>query len=529
MYKKNRHVTSDKWSASGKSNMRNFTVPFLTLFFIMGLSLLGGFTILPAMADNSDIIFTDSNSTSAPSTSDSTSVTISSNLSTANPGSSVTLTVTVSDTSSSPTAPTGAVSWSDNNAGGAFNPSSCILASGSCTTSYTIATNSPSTVPITASYGGDSIHTTSSGTSTLTINHLNPTSTAITPSSAVLPSNRTLTFTVQTSDTSSSPTTLSGAVSFNDNNNGGTFNPTSCTLPSATCVTTYTSPANPLNVITINATYSGDSTHLGSSAVSKISTSPVSTNKTDATTMAITSNSTTFTPGSPIIVTASVTDPSNPSSSMIGIISWSDNGAGGIFSPNLCLLSNNKCALTYTPSTSASGGITITATYAGDSTHSGNSGTLSISSSVQSSTPTPAPSTPSSPSSSSSTPQQSSTPSAEQTTPPASSQSSVPSSSSSTSTTPSTPSSTQSSSSTPSPVPSTQSVTSSTPPTSPAKSATQSSPSTSTSSSESSNTASSSSSQQQTSSAAVVHQVVNVPEEIFSKAISILEGFFHKL
>ena len=741
MYEKNRHVTSDKWNAHGKRNMRNSVIPFFLIFCILGSSLLGGFTVLPAMADNGSIVFTDSNSTSVSNTQDSTTVTVSPNSATANPGSSVTLTVTVSDTSNLSATPTGTMLWTDNGAGGTFNPPACALSSGSCTTSYTPSASS-SSVTITASYGGDSTHATSSGTSTLTTNQLDLTSTTITPNSAVLPSNGTLTFTVQASDTSSSPTALSGTISFSDNNAGGTFNPSSCALPSGTCVTTYATSTNPLNAITINATYSGDSTHLSSSATSQISTSQldattttvtpnsetftpgtamtvtatvadtsnpssstigiiswsdngaggifnppacalssgncttsytpsatssavtitasyggdsthatssgtstlttnqldltsttitpnsavlpsngtltftvqasdtsssptalsgtisfsdnnaggtfnpsscalpsgtcvttyatstnplnaitinatysgdsthlsssatsqISTSQLDATTTTVTPNSETFTPGTAMTVTATVADTSNPSSSTIGIISWSDNGAGGIFSPNVCILANNQCALTYTPPTASSSGITITATYAGDSSHSGSSGTssLSVSSSALSSTPSSSSSTPSTTQStpSTSTPSSSSsTPSTTQSTP----STSTPSSSSSTpSTTQSTPST-----STPSSSSSTPSTTQSTPSTSTPSSSsstpstTQSTPSTSTPSSSSSTpsttqstpstTSAPSSNQKQTSSVAAINQVVNTPEEIFSNIISMIESIFQKL
>ncbi|MGI0061515.1 MAG: hypothetical protein ACREBA_03580, partial [Nitrosotalea sp.] len=344
---------------------------------------------------------------------------------------------------------------------------SCALSSGSCTTSYTPSTSPPSSVTIAASYGGDSTHATSNGTATLMINQLNPTSTTITPNSVILPSNGTLTFSVQASDTSSSPTTLSGTISLSDNNAGGTFNTSSCTLPSETCVSTYTAPTNPLNVIIINATYSGDSTHLSSSATSQISTNPL-----DATTTTVTPSSTAFIPDSAITITATVADTTNPSSSLIGIVSWSDNGAGGVFNPNMCILTNNQCALTYTPPTSISSGIEITATYAGDTSHSGSSGTSSLS--LSSSTPSPTQSTPST----------SSTPSPTQSTP--------------------------STSSTPSP--------------------TQSTPSTSsTPSSESSKTVLPSSNSQQTGPAATINQVVNIPEEIFSKVIAAIASIFQKL
>ncbi len=304
---------------------------------------------------------------------DPTSTTVTLNTATVSSGGTASFTVQVSDTSSSPTTPTGTISWSDDDAGGTFNPSSCTLSSGSCTTSYIPSTSPPSSVTITASYGGDSAHATSSGIFTLTINQINPTSTTVTPNTATLSSGGT-TFTVQVSDTSSSPTTPTGTISWNDNNSDGTFNPSSCTLSSGSCTTSYTSAPSPPSSVTITASYGGDSAHATSSG-----TSILTANKMDATTTTVTSSSSTITAGSAITVTATIADTSNPSSSMIGMVSWSDNGAGGGFSPSVCTITNNQCALTYTPSTNLSSGITITATYAGDASHSGSSGTSSLS------------------------------------------------------------------------------------------------------------------------------------------------------
>jgi hypothetical protein len=83
------------------------------------------------------------------------------------------------------------------------------------------------------------------------------------------------------------------------------------------------------------------------------------------------------------------------------VITWSDNGAGGSFSPNQCLLSGSHCALEYNPPSNPSGSITITAAYGGDSSHSSSSGTVSLSGPLQSVTTQPSPT----PQSSESTPQ----------------------------------------------------------------------------------------------------------------------------
>src|SRR5574340_492373 len=206
-----------------------FLIVFLFITSIFLQVVLGGSAVLPALADNGALIFTSSNGTSVSSIPDSTSIAILPSTITLNSGTTTTFTLTVTDTSSSPTTPTGAISLSDHNAGGTFNPVSCTLSSASCTISYTSSTNSQGTVTITASYEGDSVHSASTGTATLTMHLLNPTQTTITSSSGTLPSNRTLTFSVQVIDASSSPAILSNTVTFSDNNAGGTFNPVSCT------------------------------------------------------------------------------------------------------------------------------------------------------------------------------------------------------------------------------------------------------------------------------------------------------------
>jgi len=303
----------------------------------------------------------------------STTTTVTPNPSSVNSGAQVTFTVTVADSHMSSTTPTGNVTWSDSNAGGTFSHAYCILSSGSCTTSYTASTNSPSSVTITASYAGDSAHSGSAGISSLSVNVLH------------------YTFVVKINDASSSPTTPSGTVSWRDNNGGGQFNATSCTLSSGACVSRYTASGNPPNVITINATYSGDSTHLGSLASSQISTNAI-----HGTTTTVTPNPATFTLGNAVTFTATVADISNPSTALIGIVSWSDNGAGGTFTPTNCVLSGNHCSLSYTPHSNSSTTITISANYLGDSYHSSSSGASSLSETT-SSTPLTTPSQPAPP------------------------------------------------------------------------------------------------------------------------------------
>ena len=303
----------------------------------------------------------------------STTTTVTPNPSSVNSGSQITFTVAVADNHLSPTTPTGNVTWSSGSAGGTFSRTSCPLSSGSCTTLYTASTSS-STVTITVSYAGDSTHSGSAGISSLSVNVLHRTTTTIKPNPATLPNNGIITFVVKVNDSSGSPTTPLGTVSWKDGNTGGTFNATSCTLSSGACVSKYTASGNPPHVITINATYSGDATHMSSSAASQLST-----NVFHGTTTTVTPSSATLTKGSSVVFTATVADTLNSSATLIGLVSWSDYNTGGTFTEGGCALAANHCSITYVPPTNPSGSITIVASYAGDSYHSGSSGVSSLS------------------------------------------------------------------------------------------------------------------------------------------------------
>ncbi|MGI0074692.1 MAG: hypothetical protein ACREA5_01980, partial [Nitrosotalea sp.] len=141
-------------------------------------------------------------------------------------------TVQVTDTSSSPTIVSGTVTWKDGNLGGTFNPSSCIVSSGSCTVSYTPPTNYGGAITITASYGGDATHSGSSGTSILTTTVIHSVVTTITSATS---SGSQVQFTATLADTSSHQITPVGTVTWSDGNVGGTFSRSSCILSSGSC------------------------------------------------------------------------------------------------------------------------------------------------------------------------------------------------------------------------------------------------------------------------------------------------------
>src|SRR3989442_1453799 len=113
--------------------------------------------------------------------------------------------------------------------------------------------------PTTATYGGDTTHTGSSGTTTVAVIATRSTSTGVscTPPSVVVGQPTTCTATVADTDvgTKSTPT---GTVSFSSSG-AGTFSSTSCTLlgrgTSASCSVSYTPIAFGTGPHTIPATF----------------------------------------------------------------------------------------------------------------------------------------------------------------------------------------------------------------------------------------------------------------------------------
>ena len=185
---------------------------------------------------------------------------------------------TVTDTTSSPTAPTGTVSFTSNSSG-TFSPSStCILnpassSASSCTVSYSPNVGSEGGHRITGTYGADSTHFASRGSFSLAVTKRS-TSTSV---SCTGHSSR-FTCTASVSDTSPGmPLTPTGTVSWTSSSTSrkSGFSPPSCTLsgtgPTASCTVSYTNPGKSTTV-TIAATYSGDASHFGSTGSTTLTT-----------------------------------------------------------------------------------------------------------------------------------------------------------------------------------------------------------------------------------------------------------------
>jgi hypothetical protein len=192
-------------------------------------------------------------------------------------GQATSCTATVTDATSSPTAPTGTVTFTSDTSGGTFSSSSCTLAAGStsgqasCAVSYTPGQVGFGTQNITAAYGGDSSHTASSDEAQLAVT-LRVTTTVLTCQRHLLVFQKC---TATVSDTSpGSATAPTGTVSFSSSGRG-IFSATHCTLSgtgrSASCTVTFQPLASiPPNSQTVTASYGGDSTHQSSTGSTKL-------------------------------------------------------------------------------------------------------------------------------------------------------------------------------------------------------------------------------------------------------------------
>ncbi|WP_133120964.1 hypothetical protein [Candidatus Nitrosotalea bavarica] len=300
-----------------------------------------------------------------------------------NQGSPTSFIVQVTDTSNLPTIPTGIVSWSDGNVGGLFNSATCGISSGVCIVSYMPPQNYPSTIIITAHYGGDGTHSGSSNTSTLTANVLHVVSTTIIPNIIPITPGSEVQFTATLMDTSNLPTIPTGTISWSDGNVGGTFSTSYCILSSGICSVSYTPPQNYANTIIITANYGGDTSHYVS-----VGTYSVPPNLLNNTTTTIVPNIVMINPGSQVQLSVTIDDTSNLPTIPTGTISLSDGNAGGTFNPVSCILSSGNCIVSYTTAINHPNSIVVTAAYDGDNLHSSSTGTSSVTISSKSNTVT---------------------------------------------------------------------------------------------------------------------------------------------
>ncbi len=201
----------------------------------------------------------------------------------------ITCTVTVEDDTTVGTAstPTGNVSFDDGGKAGTFSGAPCTLSSGSCSVNYTPAAGDAGTgfdtTTITATYGGSSVHQTSSDSNQLTV-RLRPTSTVImcknsaNVDSGELFVNETGTCTVTVRDEGPTASALaptgSADLMVDTTGSGGTFTITNDPCPlttgtgQSTCMFNYTPTSLSVDsgFHTIAAVYSATTTHASSNS-----------------------------------------------------------------------------------------------------------------------------------------------------------------------------------------------------------------------------------------------------------------------
>ena len=306
----------------------------------------------------------------------------------ANDSTNCTATVTDTDLGTTNT-PTGSVIFNSNSTGTFTPATSCSLVAGatagvsSCQVTYT-----PSTAGhhlLNATYAGDNSHSVSSNSFNLgtTAQASNTTSTSISclPSSLVLNQGTSCTATV--TDTSGTPSTPTGLVTFRTNSTGTLTPATGCTLAASTttgvaaCSVTYTPSSTGHHGI--SGSYGGDSTHAASTT-----TTPFTLTVTPR----ITSTSIGCSPTSVVVnqatsctATVSDTSPGNVITPT-GSVSFTANATGTFTPATSCSLAASgtagtaRCSLTYTPG--VTGHHLITGSYAGDSTHFGSSNSFNL-------------------------------------------------------------------------------------------------------------------------------------------------------
>jgi sugar lactone lactonase YvrE len=252
--------------------------------------------------------------------------------------------------------PTGAVTWWSSSYSGTFYPSSCTLASGLCSVSY--SPSSTGRMAINAVYGGDSDNGGSYGMFLLAVGPALTTAVSCTPSSFGIGHTSSCTATV------SGGLSPSGTVTFSQSGNGSVTlpDPPTCALSSGSCSVTVTGAT--LGSVSITATYGGDGVN-----PSSVGSLPLAVVYVLATCTR-----------SSVVVGASVTCRSTVfGTSPSGVVAWSSSSSG-VFSKTSCLLSRHRtygtCSVKYKPT--AAGSVMITANYGGDSKNSASAGEFNL-------------------------------------------------------------------------------------------------------------------------------------------------------
>jgi hypothetical protein len=275
---------------------------------------------------------------------------------------------------------TGSVAWSSNTGCGTTSVTTNADGSGTATCTTSRASHLPvGTDAVTATYSGDSNHTGSTGSVNQVVQGGLATTidvTNVSPASEDYGSTAPITITAVLSWTGHGVAPTAADVTIGGNGTG-TYGATSCAArvhETITCTATFT-PAgtDAAGNYTETATFSGDANYSTSS-------SPETNNFTvnAATSSTAVSSSGPSTYGQPATFTATITGENGAVRGKVkrvvsGTVTWSDNTGCG----TTAVTSGYPGTATCTTSSLAGGNDAISATYSGDSSHSGSSGTLS--------------------------------------------------------------------------------------------------------------------------------------------------------
>ena len=295
------------------------------------------------------------------------------------------VTATVVDTMTASNAATGTVTFTltPGTTGGVLLPDTCNLSTvagvTSCSVSFTGTTAGSGSV--TAVYGGDSTHNTSTSpaaTVTVTVTSKDSTSTSVGDVScniALGASSCTASVTATVADTTTPSSAPTGTVTFTltPGTTGGSLDSNTCSLSTVagvtSCSVTFTGMTAGSGSVT--ASYGGDATDNGSTSAPATVTVTVAGKDDTSTSVACSPSS--IGPGATSTCMVTVTDTATASNTPTGSVDLiSSNTSVGTVEAS-CTLTAGSCSATFT---AVSGGTAIlTGNYGGDASHNPSSGT----------------------------------------------------------------------------------------------------------------------------------------------------------
>jgi PKD domain/Bacterial Ig-like domain (group 3) len=204
---------------------------------------------------------------------------------------------------------------------------------------------------------------------------IDPSTTSVACNPNIVSIGKPSTCTATVTDTTAPANTPTGSVSFalSAGTTGGSLSAPSCALATGSCSVTFSGSAP--GSASVNATYAGDGTHHGSAAKTLASIT-VKLDSTTTTVPNITCNIATGGTSCTANVVATVTDLNTTSIVPTGTVTFTliVGATGGSLSAPNCPLSAGSCSVTFTGTSVGSG--SITASYSGDSSHSGSTSSV---------------------------------------------------------------------------------------------------------------------------------------------------------